>query len=52
MATVLVITNCNFVGLLHPVRIGNEIIQYVKSTSLFEIEVCNKLTRNTLVKRS
>ena len=41
---VLIITNRDFVGPLRPVRIGTEIIQYVKTTSLLGIEVDNKLT--------
>ena len=41
---VLIITNRDFIGPLRPVRIGNEIIQYVKTTSLLGIEVDNRLT--------
>ena len=48
---VLIITNRDFVGPLRPVRIGNEIIKYVKTTSLLGIEVDNKLTWNTQVKK-
>ena len=48
---VLIITNRDFVRPLHPVRIGNEIIKYVKTTSLLGIEVDNKLTWNTQVKK-
>eukprot|EP00112_Aurelia_sp_Birch-Aquarium-sp1_P000026 Seg1000.5 transcript_id=Seg1000.5/GoldUCD/mRNA.D3Y31 product="putative RNA-directed DNA polymerase from transposon BS" pseudo=true protein_id=Seg1000.5/GoldUCD/D3Y31 len=48
---VLIITNRNFVGPLRPVRIGDEIIQYVKTTSLLGIELDNKLTWNTQVKK-
>ena len=48
---VLIITNRDFVGPLRPVRIGNEITKYVKTTSLLGIEVDNKLTWNTQVKK-
>ena len=48
---VLIITNRDFVRPLRPVRIGSEIIKYVKTTSLLGIEVDNKLTWNTQVKK-
>ena len=48
---VLIITNRDFVRPLRQVRIGSEIIQYVKTTSLLGIEVDNKLTWNTQVKQ-
>ena len=47
----MIITNRDFIGPLRPVRIGNEIKQYVKTTSLLGIEVDNKLTWNTRVNK-
>ena len=38
-------------GPMRPVRIGEEIIQYVKTASLLGIELDNKLTWNTQVKK-
>ena len=46
---VLIITNRKFVGPLRPVRIRDEIIQYVRTKSLLGIEVDNKLTWNAQV---
>ena len=48
---VLIITNRNFVGPLLPVRIGYEVLQIIRSTSLHGIEVDNKMTWNTQLKK-
>ena len=47
----MIITNRDFVRPLRPIRIGTEIIQYVKTTSFLGIEVDNKLTWNTQIEK-
>ncbi len=47
---ILMLTNCNFVGPLRLVRIGDEMImiKYVKSTLLLEFKLDTKLIWNTM----
>ena len=47
----MIITRQDFIGLLRPVMIGNEIIKYVRKATSLGIEIDNQLTWETQVKK-